>query len=204
MGSASSSPTGSTATKLLRSGHSRRSVSTEDPGGLIEGLRRHGPPQGRLIWLPEQSAAARASAPSCSSMKSPASYGRLMAKRACPAAALWPLPRPWKREGRRRGKGARQRQKPSAPLPGRAARPVKRRPSAAAPSPCRAQLRPISPHPCRHQIPRGCRASGAVFSLQRSRRRVGRRRRTAGLRGQNGCMRDGIGVLPARYAWIVP
>ncbi len=101
-------------------------------------------------------------------------------------------------------KGGRQRQKPSAPLPGRAARPVKPSPSAAAPSPYRAQFRPISPHPCRHQIPRGCWASGAVFSLQRSRRRVGRRRRRAGPRGQNGCMRDGIAVRPVRYAWIVP
>ena len=93
----------STATKLLRSGHSRRSVSTGDPGGLIEGFRRHGPPQARLTWLPEQSTAARACAPSCSSMKSPASYRGLMAKRACLAATLWPLPRPWKRERRRRG-----------------------------------------------------------------------------------------------------
>jgi len=92
MWSASSSPTGSTATKLLRRGHSRRSVSTGDPGGLIEGFRRHGPPQGRLIWLPEQSTTARASAPSCSSMKSPASYGRLMAKRSCATPTLWPNP----------------------------------------------------------------------------------------------------------------
>ena len=132
MCSASSSPTGSTATKLLRSGHSRRSVSTGDPGGLIEGFRRHGPPQGRLIWLSEQSTAARVCAPSCSSMKSPASYRGLMAKRSCPAATLWPLPRPQKRERRRRGEGAQSAPKAlsAAPRPRRSpgkAKPVRRR-----------------------------------------------------------------------------
>ena len=103
------------------------------------------------------------SAPSCSSMKAPSSYGALMAKRPCPAATLWPLPRPQKRERRRRGReGLRQRQKPSALLLGRAARPVKPSSSAVAPTLCPAQSRPNSQHPCRHQIPRGCWASGAV------------------------------------------
>ena len=106
MWSASSSPTGSTATKLLRSGHSRRSVSTGDPGGLIEGFRRHGPPQGRLISFQNNPPPARGR----SSMNPSASYRGLMAKRSCPAATLWPLPRPQKRERRRRGRGA-----PSAP-----------------------------------------------------------------------------------------
>ena len=140
MWSASSSPTGSTATKLLRGGHSRGSVSTADPKGPDRRLHAPRPATRPPDELPEQSAACARN-----SMKSPASYVALTAKEgACPTPTLWPPPRPWKRERRRRGRA----QAPSAPKPIGDARPVKRSPSApVAPSPCSVKSRPSPSHP---------------------------------------------------------